>query len=138
MVDVLTAVMCDDIRQETNGKLILIGVYTNDVLVLQYPVNLELAFWLMLKFENVGEYKLKLMLCSNDDVVIAEVGVTASVRDASKEVSFITPRFPAVFMSDADIYLKVQTDDGVESVVLKRRIMKGSVPSHLTRKIVTN
>ena len=34
------AIMCDDIRQETNGKLIVIGIYSTDIIVPDCPSKL--------------------------------------------------------------------------------------------------
>jgi hypothetical protein len=46
------AVFCDDIRQEANGKQILIGVYPSDILVSQLPAPLVIAIWM--PFVQVG------------------------------------------------------------------------------------
>jgi len=37
------AIICDDIRREDNGKLIIIGVYGSDITVPVYPVSLSLG-----------------------------------------------------------------------------------------------
>lgn len=38
-----TAILCDQVRREDNGKLILIGVYGGDILVDSYPATLGLT-----------------------------------------------------------------------------------------------
>lgn len=40
------AILCDDIRQEKNGKLILIGIYSGDILLRDFPSNLLLSMLL--------------------------------------------------------------------------------------------
>lgn len=37
-IDVKSAIICDDIRTEDNGKRLLIGVYTGDILFTEFPV----------------------------------------------------------------------------------------------------
>jgi hypothetical protein len=42
-IDIDFAFICDEVRREDNGKLLIIGVYTNDIIVMNFPVNLLLA-----------------------------------------------------------------------------------------------
>ena len=39
-------IVCDDIRQENNGKLFIIGVYSGDILLRDFPNTLNLAMLL--------------------------------------------------------------------------------------------
>ena len=41
-----SVLLCDDIRREDNGKAILIGVYSGDIVVPQFPAVLRLSLWL--------------------------------------------------------------------------------------------
>jgi hypothetical protein len=47
------ALFCDDIRNETNGKQILIGVYTGDILISQFPAVISISVWVA--FERINE-----------------------------------------------------------------------------------
>lgn len=47
-IKVETALLCDDIRQEVSGKYILIGFYSGDVLVKRMPIEIPMAFLIML------------------------------------------------------------------------------------------
>jgi hypothetical protein len=42
-IDIDFAFICDEVRREDNGKLLIIGVYTNDIIVINFPVNLLLT-----------------------------------------------------------------------------------------------
>jgi hypothetical protein len=55
-IDIKYVVVCDDIRREDNGKEILIGVYSGDILVGKFPINLTLSFWT--QFEKIGAGKI--------------------------------------------------------------------------------
>ena len=37
----LETLFCDDVRQETSGKFIFVGVYSNDMVVSKFPVTLS-------------------------------------------------------------------------------------------------
>lgn len=53
-------VFCDDIRREDNGKAILIGVYTSDLIPGALPTNLLLSLWLDLRGVPEGHHKVKI------------------------------------------------------------------------------
>ena len=57
--------ICDDVRIENNGKYILVGVYSGDIVLRKpLPVTLAmLAFWIQLDLQkaNYGSYELRLL-----------------------------------------------------------------------------
>lgn len=44
-IEIKGVVVCDDIRQEDNGKLMLIGVYSGDILVSLFPFQRFVCLW---------------------------------------------------------------------------------------------
>ena len=55
-------IICDDIRQETSGKLILIGVYPDDIIVVknEFPyIHKSLSFFIMLHVDSVTNEEVK-------------------------------------------------------------------------------
>lgn len=58
-----TALLCDDIRQEDNGKFMIIGVYTPNMTVPQIPFVLpSLSFFLLFDADEPGEHAFKFNL----------------------------------------------------------------------------
>jgi uncharacterized protein DUF6941 len=52
--------LCDDVRVESNGKLILIGVYVPDIVIMQLPVLLPcLNFIQFLKVDDTGQFPFR-------------------------------------------------------------------------------
>ena len=52
--------LCDDVRPEINGKLILIGLYVPDIVVQQLPILLPtLNFVQFLKIDETGQYSFR-------------------------------------------------------------------------------
>jgi hypothetical protein len=55
--------MCDEIRQEITGKLILIGLYTPDISAAQIPIQLpSLTFLQALDTDRPGQYSFRMRL----------------------------------------------------------------------------
>ena len=56
-------VLCDEVRQENNGKLILLGVYLPDIAVPQVPIVLPvLTFFVVLETDRVSQHQFRLNL----------------------------------------------------------------------------
>lgn len=55
-------VFCDDIRREDNGKAILIGVYTGDLIPGVLPANLPLSLWIDIRDVPIGHHNLVITL----------------------------------------------------------------------------
>ena len=64
-ISVETVVICDDIRREDNGKVILIGVYNNVIILERYPAVIQPKFWLQCKASADGNVPLKMRIIAN-------------------------------------------------------------------------
>jgi len=47
-----SAFLCDDVRQEGNGKLLFIGAYSQDIIMQSFPVAMNLNAVLCVRMEN--------------------------------------------------------------------------------------
>ena len=60
---VSSVIVCEDIRQEANGKQILIGVFSGDIIVGTIPANLtQLSFRFDVNIEHKDFHKVYFML----------------------------------------------------------------------------
>lgn len=62
------ALFCDDIRFENNGKQILIGVYTGDILPAQFPAVISISMWVAFERTNniSGELPIEFRVINNE------------------------------------------------------------------------
>lgn len=67
-VDVRYAFLCDDIRREDNGKLIIVGIYDTSVNVRGTPVNLQFSVLLGLDILEIGETDLDVQITADGEV----------------------------------------------------------------------
>ena len=68
------AIACDDIRQESSGKFILIGVYSGDLIVPSFPYTLTLSYLVLVKGSHVGDVKFQFDVTLNDKQVARILG----------------------------------------------------------------
>jgi hypothetical protein len=59
-INISQALACDDIRQEANGKHILIGVYSGNMGLQFFPTMVALGFWALAKPSRPGDYHVQL------------------------------------------------------------------------------
>ena len=70
--DVISTIICDDIRREWNGKDILIGVYGSGIKLSAMPSTLVLWIWLETRINQVGVIPLRLRITDGNDNPIFE------------------------------------------------------------------
>lgn len=87
MIKVLTFLLADDIRQEQNGKSIIIGVYSGDVLVSRFPADLKVAIWLEIEITDKSmkptmDLELRMQLVDDSG---------KKQFESSEPIKFVTP-----------------------------------------------
>lgn len=53
-----TALLCDQIRQEANGKLIAIGIYTSSIVFGSFPIVAQFQILALAKSSDAGSQKI--------------------------------------------------------------------------------
>ena len=81
-IDVRYVIVCDDIRKEDNGKSILIGVYTEAILVNQSPAKLGLSFRIEVMPPSAGNFVVEFRL----------IGHPKDVQIFTTKVNLVFPR----------------------------------------------
>jgi hypothetical protein len=72
---------CDDVRQEANGKHILIGVFGADILPTMLPGVLPLAIYLRVFGMTKGDHHFRITLTTNDGDLLGEIEGRTTVFD---------------------------------------------------------
>lgn len=90
--DMEFVLLCDQIRQENNGKLIAIGIYGGDILVTEFPSVIPVALLVRLKTKSEGPYRIEVRYLL-DGALIAGFESQMTVSPGS-EVMGSLPEFP--------------------------------------------
>lgn len=102
------AIFCDDIRTEMNGKLILIGVYTSNIIA---PLPQKLGVCVHLRFfsDTAGTHKITFKLSGPDGFAAEGDGQIETSRD-NMNGSLSLPPVAADIKSEGDIEFWVGVD----------------------------
>lgn len=71
-------IVCEDVRQEVSGKMIVAGIFLQDIQVTEIPSHLVLSFWLRIFSSEEGSFKNKFFAKLNGREVFSVDGVLVS------------------------------------------------------------
>lgn len=121
----LFAVVCDDIRQEQNGKYILIGVYDSINAIL--PAVLNLAFWIQLDAVKAGSFNFDVKISGPHGIEYLNARAEAGIGQAGIS-SFALGPFPINVQLEGDIKLDVKFDGAEWTTVKSIKVRRVNSP----------
>ncbi|CCM74365.1 DUF6941 family protein [Rhizobium mesoamericanum] len=120
--------VCDQVRQEVNGKFILIGVYTNGIVLTQMPGQFVLGVWLLLESDRLGHINFKFrarMAGQDEDLMFIEGQVEVVELENWTPMGFGSP---VLIGQSGDLTLEAMFGEEREWTVLRTlRVTKGQV-----------
>ena len=96
--------LCDDVRQEGNGKLIFIGAYSQDILLPTFPVGINLQAVMCVNFDKRTSVDLEVEAFLDDKILIKG---NLTVNNTSEGFGFVNVPIP-VQRIEKPGFLKVQ------------------------------
>lgn len=90
--DLQFSVLCDDVRREHNGKLILLGLFET-VGAAQFPATHPTLFVINRWCNGVGEFKQNTIVRTPDNTILAEDQITIIRLDDLKAKHTVIARF---------------------------------------------
>jgi uncharacterized protein DUF6941 len=89
--DVKSFIVCDDVRQETSGKQILIGVYLDSVVVRSVPVTIpQMAFRIVLNARHTHQGHATFSVKGDDGhTLLAASAADAHFPDPDEDAVFV-------------------------------------------------
>lgn len=106
-----SAILCDDIRREDNGKLLLIGVYGKNIGLLQLPATLVLHVLLIATVGEPGTYRTEFQVLLNSNKLTQGKG-NIVVSDAGRNLINVSPLILHEIKEEGMLRFEVRIDDG--------------------------
>lgn len=125
--DISSVVLCDEVRQENNGKHILIGVYIHAVLVEDFPANLLLSVWIELKPKEVGNFTGQIRVIKDDESVLLRGKSQITVENLDP-TSAQYSRLPLEFQAGGDYFFQWKWGDNEWETVKEFTVQKRPAP----------
>lgn len=122
--------MCDDIRVENTGKLLIIGAYI-DGFVAPLPSEYFLSFLIRMSEFEVGEHKIRFFSTAPSNSNFDTTG-TVIIRDTKKPVSISFRDIAFEFTKPGLLVLNAQVDKEDPIEVFSIQISKPATPPEKT------
>lgn len=102
--------LCDDVRLEKSGKLVVVGMYTQDIVFQEFPATISLSIVVQLHEVADGATKIELRFSHEEDEIIRLRG---DIGNAPETPFWITlPLPPLTFKKEALLKVEGKTSDG--------------------------
>ena len=109
---ILNFVLCDLVRTEDNGKLILIGVYPANIVVSKFPARVRVTVWMAIETpQDRIEFNFRIIDGNNREMAGAEADLRAvnAPKDASTlPASIVLPVMPLEFTEDTTLSFQIR------------------------------
>lgn len=117
---VVSAVLCDEVRIENNGKYLLIGVYSGGIVLDRLPLTFGVSAYIEAALP-AGTTKIEIS-CTLGEAELAEITVEVEVPEAGIH-GVATPRFGANVASPQNLCIAVGFNGGEKREVQRRPII---------------
>lgn len=90
----IESIFCDDIRIEATQKHILIGVYSDEVMVHSAPATIGIALWLRIHGIAAGKHKIHIQAFlehGDERKLCGEIGADLEVLRGNRAMAINTP-----------------------------------------------
>lgn len=100
------AIFCDDIRFEANGKAMLVGVYSEDLVPGVLPQVTPMSFWVKLSGISDSKLNLKLSVGSNGKIQHT-ADIDLSIQDMERPVNLYFAGLPVSIEESGNVFIEI-------------------------------
>lgn len=120
-----TSILCEQIREEIRNKVSIIGVYSSNIVVGQFPSTFPISLYLELDAQRVGKIELHIRFVTPGPNT---VGMKIDGELSTTGRSFIPmPTMPLICAEAGSVVIEVSDDGNVWHKLMTREIQLGDV-----------
>lgn len=127
MLKIVNCLICDDVRREDNGKELLIGVYSANMIVSKFPAGLPVALWGQFTSSQEGDFTFAVRVVSPEDTEFATATVQIQKYKANDVASFAVKGLPAVAHTRTQLRFQAKFEGEEWKTLKELTIEKGVV-----------
>lgn len=114
--DFAAGFLCDEIRKEDNGKLLAFGIYSSNITLGEFPVELGVTLAFRMKAKKLGTTNFKIRALFNGEELM-QIHATLDVLISRWDLS-PTPRFGIKLSEPGELEFQVcEADSGWKSLM---------------------
>lgn len=121
-LEIQTALLCEDIRQEKSNKFILIGVYAGEILVSALPTKIALCLYISALYDsNEGDGLLWVRL-RGPGQGSATMKIGYKPAEDSKYLTLVTPVLEVALEEEGTLVIETSPDGESWSPMISREV----------------
>jgi len=117
-------IFCDDVRQEITGKQTLVGVYTGDMMVPTFPIDIGIAAWARVYGLKKGERKFTARISHGE--FDNKVDGISMLENEDRPLVMAFQGIPLSIISEGTIRFEISFDGSDVSVVGELPVVKST------------
>lgn len=123
-------ILCEQIRQEIRNKVSIIGVFSADIVVSEFPSTFPVTIYLEIDAQTAGKIELNVRLISPGPNIV-EMKVVGEL--ASPGRSYVPlPPMPLVCAEAGSVTVEVSDGGELWHVLMARKVQAGDVDAQQT------
>ena len=124
--EVVTALLCEQVRQEINNKFTIVGTFSGDVHVASFPAVFLASIYLQLYAKDAGQFSVELQITSpgKDQPNQLMIALGAEITAPGPTVVPM-PQFPIQSEGPGEITIELRQNGGAWNKIIERRIDLG-------------
>ena len=128
--EIVNALVCDDVRRESSGKDILIGVYGSAILVTRFPASISPMLWIQARALKSGEIKFAIRMLNEHEAVFFETSGGVDTDEPGGLGAFSVGGVNLQVHSEMNLIFQLKIDSGEWTNVLEIPIELQSQSGH--------
>ena len=123
---VKSLIICDEVRQENNGKYFLIGVYGEDIRFTRLPAQIGISLFCLFDQHSEGtiSFEYRAITSADESQELFHFSGQANVRRRSSNAPFAVGPLPVLVGSEGDLIVQYRESDDAWSEVARLPIRR--------------
>lgn len=117
--------LCDNVIQDIHNRYTLVGVFTNDVLVAEFPARIRLAFYGEFVVKQAGEYLIELSIDVDNNPAI-KIGANVTVVNSDEVTALAVPNLDITIKQEVELTISVLVNKTSRpQTLIRKKIRRG-------------
>lgn len=122
---VINALVCEDARKDLNHKDILVGVYSGNITVKNFPAAMSIVVWMNLSVEGLGTKAIAVRIVGphKKTLLAGELSIEKRERNQADTISVSTPHALFNIEGPGTLRFQIKTPSGRWKDIVTKEIV---------------
>lgn len=130
--EVLNAILCEDARKDKSEKDILVGVFSGNIFVNQFPANVPLVVWLNVRVRGAGKDTIEVKLSgpTKKKSLTGTFQLEKKESDTYETLSVATPAAIVPIERPGELKFQIKQPNGRWKTIISKKVLPAPEGTH--------